>query len=325
MNRLHFTSLGFLFGKHRSTLNFPISILLPQNQRQVSAAMCYSNLPKPRTTLSINKWKKHTKANPELKELENDTEPDTGYSPTKPRLDIPYKFHFQLPEEMSSQMSRNASNKMEYTDFSGNRFPTLSTAENYRYWQDRGFDRITPRIFPFKIPSHRKLDPTFREFLFFLHSLDPSRFTDSKIGERYGLRPATVKSARQRYSVEKFQNEAELGLNSDRRITKEEATMLMKEKLYASKIEPIEMILLCTGYDHAGEEGSARELTGFQGYKSTFDWLHRQAIHVERMSAFPLKEKRDPSPKRVDVDVTVLSDSKRKIMNWIDPKERVVF
>ena len=33
----------------------------------------------------------------------------------------------------------------------------------------------------------------------------------------------------------------------------------------------------------------------------------------------------DPIPKRVDVDVTVKQEGRKKVINWVDPQDKVVF
>ncbi|CDI79117.1 Chromosome II, complete genome, related [Eimeria acervulina] len=73
------------------------------------------------------------------------------------------------------------------------------------------------------------------------------------------------------------------------------------------------------------EEIDTQEENKFEGWKSTFDWVMRQHIEVEGLSAFPLPAKRDPVPKRVDVDVTVHNTPNLKVISWIDPNEKVVF
>jgi len=97
-----------------------------------------------------------------------------------------------------------------------------------------------------------------------------------------------------------------------------EAVLNKKEMVYSQRM----------GYDHMGDEevdDDDGKLEEFNGWKSTFDWVDRQAIEVETMSAFPLAEKRVAVKKRVDVDVTVHQTRKHKIMNWIDPTDKVVF
>ncbi|CDJ54237.1 hypothetical protein, conserved [Eimeria brunetti] len=47
------------------------------------------------------------------------------------------------------------------------------------------------------------------------------------------------------------------------------------------------------GYDQMGtEEIDAQEEKKFEGWKSTFDWVMRQHIEVEHLSAFPLPARR---------------------------------
>eukprot|EP00913_Durusdinium_trenchii_P030788 g28834.t1 len=78
------------------------------------------------------------------------------------------------------------------------------------------------------------------------------------------------------------------------------------------------------GWDQMGDEddpesddeawGSKRGGVGealgeSKGWRSTSDWVRRQSVEVEMMSAFPMMDKRDPMPKRVDVDMVVDSRS----------------
>lgn len=43
------------------------------------------------------------------------------------------------------------------------------------------------------------------------------------------------------------------------------------------------------------------------------------------MSAYPMGQKRDPMPKKVDVDLVVDQTPQCKIMNWVDPYDKVTF
>merc|ERR1712224_599745 len=79
------------------------------------------------------------------------------------------------------------------------------------------------------------------------------------------------------------------------------------------------------GYAQLGDEDlDAESDEEFRGADGTFDWVRQQAIEVEMMSAFPMAAKRDPFPKRVDVDLTVRNTEKVKVINWIDPTDKVV-
>ncbi|CDJ59244.1 hypothetical protein, conserved [Eimeria maxima] len=213
---------------------------------------------------------------------------------------VPYRFRVEdalSPEEKKAQklppLNRPASGFLTYTDFSGNRLPTLDTAENVRYWQDDGLDRLLPRVFPIHLPPHRRIDPLFRELIFSLAQMDPRRFNVSALAMRYGL-----------------------ATESTRRISRAEAVMKMKEIVFKQKL----------GYDQMGtEEIDSQEENKFEGWKSTFDWVMKQHIEVETLSAFPLPARRDPVPKRVDVDVTVHNTANLKVISWIDPNEKVVF
>jgi hypothetical protein len=69
--------------------------------------------------------------------------------------------------------------------------------------------------------------------------------------------------------------------------------------------------------------GGSDELSGSQ--RKATDWVRLQNIQVEMMSAFPLPAKRNPMPKRVDVDLVVANDKQFKVINWIDPHDKVPF
>ncbi|PFH37056.1 hypothetical protein BESB_035140 [Besnoitia besnoiti] len=236
---------------------------------------------------------------------------------------VPYKFRIIDPISVAKSvpknlgpLNRNTQTGDRYVDFSHNRFPVLNTAENFRYWKDRGLDRVLPRVFPVKLPAHRRIDPLLREYIYFLHSMDPARFSPRKLGERYGLRERTVELICREFSVAEFLRRTELATPYTRRLSREKAVLRMKEALFSLKL----------GYDQLGDQDlDEQEEHEFRGFRSTQDWIQRQNIEVEMMSAFPLPAKRDPVPKRVDVDVTVHNTAKIKVMNWIDPTDKVVF
>lgn len=241
---------------------------------------------------------------------------------------IPYKFKVVIPEKWSSgnenisqkkvkeEYSRDVSDTLHYTDFCGFRNPTLSTFDNYRYWNDTGFKKFMNRIFPIKLPEHKKIDPLLREYIFFLHSFDPYRFSFKRLSERYYFSEKTIMNIYKEESVKRFLRENELCDEKTKRITKKEAILKIKELIYSQKI----------GYKQFGDvENTHLEEEEFMGHKNTYDHINRQIIQVESLSAFPLPGRRDPVPKRVDVDVTVHNSANVKIMNWINPNDRVVF
>ncbi|CBZ54778.1 hypothetical protein NCLIV_052040 [Neospora caninum Liverpool] len=236
---------------------------------------------------------------------------------------VPYKFRIIDPISVArsvpknlGQLNRRTQTGDQYVDFSQNRFPVLNTAENFRYWKDRGLDRLLPRVFPIKLPAHRRVDPLLREYIYFLHSMDPARFSTRKLGERYGLKERTVELICREFSVAEFLRRTELATPYTRRVSREKAVLRTKEALFSLKL----------GYDQLGDEDlDEQEEHEFRGFRSTQDWIQRQNIEVEMMSAFPLPAKRDPVPKRVDVDLTVHNTAKLKVMNWIDPNDKVVF
>ena len=74
-----------------------------------------------------------------------------------------------------------------------------------------------------------------------------------------------------------------------------------------------------------GEDDVHEEDEEFKGHRNTTDWIRRQSVEVEQMSAYPLGQNRNPMPKRVDIDVVVRQTKGRKIMNWIDPEDKLAF
>mmetsp|Transcript_154193 Transcript_154193/g.494368 ORF Transcript_154193/g.494368 Transcript_154193/m.494368 type:complete len:382 (-) Transcript_154193:111-1256(-) len=207
-----------------------------------------------------------------------------------------------------------------YTDHTGLRFPTLETAENYDYHKDRGLDRVAfERSYPIKVPGYRRLDPYLREYIHFLHSLDPVRFTIDRIAERYRLRSRTVAKVVQEWGVNRYLTRSGLTRLSEKQQTRESVILKKKEEQYAKWV----------GFDQLGDEDDPESddeaLGAFKGWRSTSDWVRRQSVEVEMMSAFPMPEKRDPMPKRVDVDMVVDSRRDVKVINWIDPSDKVVF
>ncbi|GAB64616.1 hypothetical protein PCYB_021850, partial [Plasmodium cynomolgi strain B] len=221
------------------------------------------------------------------------------------------------PEEnIKEEYSRDVSNQLSYSDFVGFRNPTLETVDNYRYWQDSGFKKFLHRTFPIKLPEHRTLNPLLREYIYFLHSLDPFRFSVKKLSERYFLSQKCIQSIYKEESVKRFLRENQLCDEQTKRISKKEAVSKIKELIYAKKL----------GYKDIGDfENVHNEEDQFQGHKNTFDVINRQVIQVESISAFPLPDRRDPVPKRVDVDIPVANSANVKIMNWVNPNDKVVF
>jgi len=252
----------------------------------------------------------------------------------QPGHQVPYRFRIQeqrerKPSEKQDQ-SKSASGKQsdttskrkgaDYSDFAGLRFPTLETAENFDYYKDRGLSRVREeRVYPIKVPGYRRLDPYLREYIHFLHSLDPVRFTISRIAQRYRLREKTVVRVMQEWGTNRYLTQSGLTRLRDRQQTKESVILAKKEEQYAKWV----------GWDQLGDEDdpeSDDEAIGeYKGWRSTNDWVRRQNVEVESMSAFPMMDKRDPMPKRVDVDLVVDSQQSHKIINWIDPTDKVVF
>ncbi|GAW79121.1 hypothetical protein, conserved [Plasmodium gonderi] len=222
----------------------------------------------------------------------------------------------QSVENIKEEYSRNVSNKFSYTDFTGFRNPTLETLDNYRYWQDSGFKKFLHRIFPIKLPDHKKVNPLLREYIYFLHSLDPFRFTFKKLSERYFLSQNCIQCIYKEECVKRFLRDNQLCDDKMKRISKKEAVLKIKELIYAKKL----------GYKDIGDfENIQNEDDQFQGHKNTFDVINRQVIQVESISSFPLPDRRDPVPKRVDVDIPVYNSANVKIMNWVNPNDKVIF
>lgn len=259
-----------------------------------------------------------------------DSSSATSKLPSSVGYEVPYRFTVAdlnrhettgklIPSRMLKKPRRSVSSSPTYADFSGLRFPTLDTTTNYRYWNDTGMDRLLARVFPLHIPKHRKLDPVLREFLHFLHTLDVRRFSFANIGERYGLKSSTVERACRSVSVKLWLQKAGLCREGERQITRNEAAMQIKEYVYANKL----------GYDQIGDEeivdDDKDDASPFRGWRGTLDWINLQNTQVEMMSAFPLPNQRNPLPKRVDVDLPVYNTRTCKVVNWIDPTDKVVF
>ncbi|CRG93310.1 conserved Plasmodium protein, unknown function [Plasmodium gallinaceum] len=232
------------------------------------------------------------------------------------KIVIPTKKNVKDDKNIKEEYSRDVSDTLSYTDFCGFRNPSLSTFDNYRYWQDSGFKKFLNRIFPIKIPEHKKVDPLLREYIYFLHSFDPYRFTFKKLSGRYFFPESTIKLIYKEESVKRFLAENQLCDEKTKRITKKEAILKIKELIYSKKI----------GYKEIGDyENIKNEDDEFVGYKNTFDQINRQVIQVESISSFPLPDRRDPVPKRVDIDMPVFNSANVKIMNWINPNDKVIF
>lgn len=249
---------------------------------------------------------------------------------------MPYRFRIQdVPQQTAKErqdakdaasegkakksLMAVASKSLPYQDYAGLRFPTLETAENFDYHKDRGLNKLIERSYPIKVPAHRRLDPYLREYMYFLHNLDPVRFTISRIAERYRLRDKTVAKVVKEWGAKMYITRSGLSSLKDKQKTREEVILSAKEHNYAR----------WAGWDQLGDEDEAETddeaLGEFRGWRSTSDWVRRQTVEVEMMSAFPMMEKRNPMPKRVDVDMVVESKQNFKIVNWIDPADKVVF
>merc|ERR1712110_618506 len=105
----------------------------------------------------------------------------------------------------------------------------------------------------------------------------------------------------------------------DKQTTRDDEILAKKEVMYGK----------WAGWDQLGDaddpESDDEQLGEFKGWRSTNDWVRRQNVEVESMQAFPFTEKRDPVPKRVDIDLVVDNQEHHKVINWIDPNDKVVF
>lgn len=250
---------------------------------------------------------------------------------------VPYKFRVQLPEDRDP-MTRDTG-KLTNTDNSGLRFPTLSSDENYRYWNASGYSRFKPRTFPFKVPPHRLINPWLKEFIYFLNNIDPHRFTFSRLGERFGLKEDSVQKLVKNFDTKLWLRDNELvdlpfttesrgdldweyrraarGELSVRQISKNIRVQDTKEVMYARH----------HGWQEIGNEWemTEQEPEEFKGKSTTADYLRKQAIEIEGMSAFPFGQFRDPVVKRTDVELPVITGKDIKISNWVDPSDKIVF
>ena len=243
----------------------------------------------------------------------------SSWKPGDDGYQVPYKFKLDTRQEADEIDLKNPNNVMEhlpYTEFTGNRFPSLYSADNLKMLKDKGLERLNPKAFPIRIDAERRLHPQFRHYIWFLHALDPVRFTVNRIAMRYSLRENTVKSILKHVGTKNFLEESGLTTQQLKQSTKELRVADFKERSYAKAV----------GYSIVGDElpgGGSDELSGSQ--RKATDWVRLQNIEVEMMSAFPLPAKRNPMPKRVDVDLVVDNNSEYKVINWIDPHDKVPF
>lgn len=257
--------------------------------------------------------------------------------------DVPYKFIIRPPHDHANlrlkftplEMKIKGEDKKSPSDetsveFTGNRFPALGSAQNFRYWKEKGLNKLERRVFPIKVPAFRTLNPVMREYIFFLHTWDPARFTIERIAERYKLKEATVQKVVKEFSTQLWLKESGLvgkKIGVSKQMTKESKIMQAKEYHFSKQV----------GWDEMGdgEQREEHEDVEFKGFRNTQDWVRRQQVEVEMMSAYPMQAKRNPMPKRVDVDITVdevkqpfnecLSSANYRIINWIDPNDKIVF
>ena len=315
------SSLSLLTGRFKDPSSFRKPKAFNRNSPSVSRNLSQS----PQIDVSIDQSGGSTDSQIEAYSRSRESASQTGFSPNEwspgsPGYEVPYKFRINtkrgIPdkEDLTDAVTHS---DLTYTSFVGNRFPSLETGGNYRYWKERGLERLLPKVFPIHLPTHRRIHPLMRNYMSFLYKLDPARFTVRKIAERYGVKERSVSKIIGELSTRNFLSDSGLS-EKDRQITKEFAVLDAKEKQYAKAV----------GYELVGNQDidEERELgEDFDGYTSTSDFVRLQSIEVESFSAFPLARKRNPVPKRVDVDLPVKHTKTSKIVNWIDPTEKVVF
>jgi len=252
-----------------------------------------------------------------MNKFENTDEWSSSWRPGEEGHQVPSKFKLDSRDEkVDFKDPSSFLGHLSYTDFAGNRFPSLYTAENFKMLKDKGLDRLAPKVFPLRIDAERRLHPQFRNYIFFLHALDPVRFTVHRIAMRYSLRDSTVRSIIKHVGTKYFLDQSGLTSQKLKQSTKELRVADYKEKSHAKAI----------GYAIMGDElpgGGSDEFQGSQ--RKATDWVRLQNIEVEMMTAFPLPAKRNPMPKRVDVDMVVANSDEFKVINWIDPHDKVPF
>ena len=252
-----------------------------------------------------------------MNKFDNTDEWSSSWRPGEDGYQVPSKFKLDTRDEkIDFKDASSFLGHLSYSDFAGNRFPTLNTAENFKMLKDKGLERLVPKVFPLRIDAERRLHPQFRNYIFFLHALDPVRFTIHRIAMRYSLRDSTVRSIVKHIGTKHFLDQSGLTTDKLKQSTKELRVADYKEKSFAKAV----------GYSVMGDElpgGGSDELQGSQ--RKATDWVRLQNIEVEMMTAFPLPAKRNPMPKRVDVDMVVANSDEYKVINWIDPHDKVPF
>merc|ERR1712183_1013222 len=143
-----------------------------------------------------------------------------------------------------------------------------------------------------------------------------ARFTIGRIAERYRLKEKTVVRVVAEFRENYFLKVA--GLTSVRRkvIDKDTAVEMRKATAFAS----------ACGWDQMGdgEPDVGEDTPEFKGWRQAQDWVRRQNVEVEMMQAYPLPYKRNPVPKRVDVDRVVGQTPTTRIISWLDPTDKVI-
>eukprot|EP00442_Polarella_glacialis_P005387 CAMPEP_0115110090 /NCGR_PEP_ID=MMETSP0227-20121206/39161_1 /TAXON_ID=89957 /ORGANISM="Polarella glacialis, Strain CCMP 1383" /LENGTH=303 /DNA_ID=CAMNT_0002509047 /DNA_START=39 /DNA_END=947 /DNA_ORIENTATION=+ len=192
---------------------------------------------------------------------------------------VPYRFRIQDPDPKPKGKGKGkgeddakgqgkgqggpAREAKPYADFAGLRFPTLETAENFDYHKDRGLARVIERTYPIKVPGYRRLDPYLREYIYFLHNLDPQRFTVSRICQRYRMREKTVAKVVQEWGANLYMTRTGLCRLNNKQTTREAVILGKKEEAYGKWV----------GWDQLGDdddpETDDEELGEFKGWRST--------------------------------------------------------
>jgi hypothetical protein len=291
-----------------------------------SAGTLFSSYKRPSGSLSVEDYlaQKLSGTYGNKVESENLEVPDVGRGgvksqpPSSPlpanrfRLDL-NKSLPTLDELKSPMTSRSADPAFS----SGLRFPVLQTDENYRYFKEKNLNRLAPKVFPIHVPTQHRVHPLLRHLIFVLHSFDPLFFSVRKIAERYAIKERTVEKILIMQSKRHFMRNFP-GPVKNLQVTKDQRVMLAKERQYAKKV----------GYElNCNQDIDDERAIGedFDGWTSTSDFIQLQSVQVEAFNAFPSPRKRNPVPKRVDVDCVVGIHNGVKVVQWIDPNDKLVF
>lgn len=254
---------------------------------------------------------------PSPEEDSNTSSHEKKKSSTYTGPEVPYRFRVASPSSSTIHYTRGTDPTYNYTDFAGLRYPTLQTADaKFNYWAPQGMDRFTARTSPLYLPASRRLSPYLREVIWFLHTLDPIRFSDDRIMERYALNHYTVKKILEEMDQQAMLDEYKLTQGSHGlRMTEAQVVTARKERIYSQRL----------GYDVIGSSWQQRQKGrgGRFPSETRHDPVLKQAIIVEAMSAFPLPTLRDPTYKKLDMDLEVKRTKDIRVCNWVDPLDKI--